>query len=157
GISWSELLPTPDNWTQIRNCPAIYRLTDPKGTARLFVFAGQGPGGTMHQSVSTDDGKTWSPMTSNSLVCIMPMCTIVPIDDGKGLLGQTNLRRPGETVDKKSNVVAQSISEDGGFTWSPWQVICDLPGLAPCEPELVRSPDGRQLLCLMRENSRIKG
>jgi hypothetical protein len=40
GRTWSELLPTPENWTQARNCPAIYRLTDPHGTARLFVFAG---------------------------------------------------------------------------------------------------------------------
>src|SRR5690606_26861941 len=36
--------------------------------------------------------------------------------------------------------------------WSPWRVVLDLPGLKPCEPMGVRSPDGGQLLCLIREN-----
>jgi hypothetical protein len=45
------------------------------------------------------------------------------------------------------------VSEDGGFTWSPWEIVLDIPGLKPCEPELVRSPSGDQLLCLIRENA----
>jgi hypothetical protein len=53
--------------------------------------------------------------------------------------------------------VAQSISEDGGFTWSPWRIVADLPGLKPCEPFIVRSPSKRQLLALLRENSRTHG
>src|SRR3989337_44278 len=64
----------------------------------------------------------------------------------------TNIRRPGETEEKRSNVIAQSLSEDGGFTWSPFRIVLDLPGLKPCEPEIVRSPSGNQLLCLIREN-----
>src|SRR3546814_8311288 len=60
--------------------------------------------------------------------------------------------RPGETEEKRSNVVAQSFSEDGGFTWSPYEIIVYSAGLKPCEPELIRSPDGKQLLCLMRQN-----
>ena len=156
GRTWSELLEVPRNWHGVRNCPAIYRLVDPEGTARLFVFAGQGPGGSMHQSVSLDDGRTWSPMKSNHLKCIMPFCTIVSVDSGKRLIGLTNIRRPGETKDKRSNVVAQSESTDGGFTWSPWQILVDLGELKPCEPEVIRSPDGKELLCLMRENLRTE-
>ncbi len=72
GKTWTEELPVPDSWWKVKNCPAIYRLTDPSGVARLFVFAGQGPDGSMHQSVSVDEGKTWSPMRSNGLVCVMP-------------------------------------------------------------------------------------
>ncbi|RBP40480.1 BNR repeat protein [Roseimicrobium gellanilyticum] len=152
GNTWSDLLPVPESWKTLKNCPSIYRLTDPKGKARLFVFAGQGPDGTMHQSVSEDDGKTWSPMVSNKLVCVMPFCTIIPVEGGKKLIGLTNIRRPGETKDTKSNILTQSISEDGGFTWSPWRIILDMGDLKPCEPYLVRSPDGKQLLCLIREN-----
>ena len=99
GRTWSELLPVPDNWKAVRNCPALYRLTDPQGVSRLFIFAGQGPDGAMQQSVSTDDGKTWSPMKSNGLVCVMPFCTIAPVEGGKKLIGLTNIRRPGETKD----------------------------------------------------------
>ncbi len=154
GRTWSDLLPVPESWKTVKNCPAIYRLTDPAGKARLIVFAGQGPDGTMHQSVSEDDGKSWSPMASNKLVCVMPFCTIVPVEGGKKLLGLTNTRRPGETKDKKSNILTQAISEDGGLTWTPWKIVLDLGDLKPCEPQVVRSPDGKQLLCLIRENEK---
>lgn len=156
GKSWSGELPVPENWWKVKNCPAIYRLTDPQGVARLVVFAGQGPDGTMQQSVSTDEGKTWSPMQSNGLVCVMPFCTIMPVEGGSRLIGLSNIRRPGETKDTKSNVVTQSESTDGGLTWSPWRILVDLGDLKPCEPEVLRSPDGRQLLCLMRENIRTE-
>jgi len=175
GRTWSDLLPVPESWHSVRNCPAIYRLVDPAnrdveagqppdvpvlepvralGHARLFVFAGQGPDGTMHVSHSEDEGRTWSEMRSTGLVCVMPFCSIVPVDGGKRLLGLTNIRRPGETKDPRSNVVAQSESTDGGMTWSPWRILLDLGDLKPCEPAVVRSPDGGQLLCLLRENHR---
>lgn len=154
GKTWSELLPVPPSWKTVRNCPTIYRLTDPAGVTRLVVYAGEGPDGAMHESHSLDDGKTWTPMRSLGLKCVMPFCTIVPIEGGKKLLGLSNTRRPGETKEVRSNVVTQSISTDGGLTWSPWRVILDLPGLVPCEPWVVRSPDGRQLLALIRENAK---
>ncbi len=156
GRTWSDLLPVPENWKDVRNCPALYRLTDPQGMSRLFVFAGQGPGGAMHQAVSTDDGKTWSPMRTNGLVCVMPFCTIVPVENGKKLIGLTNIRRPDETKDPRSNIIAQSESADGGLTWSPWRILLDLGELKPCEPEVIRSPSGKQLLCVMRENIRTQ-
>lgn len=159
GKSWSDLLPVPDNWTSVRNCPAIYQLADPVGKRRLIVFAGQGPGGSrqpdngmMHQSISEDGGKTWSPMAPNGLECVMPFCSIMAVEGGKKLLGLTNIRRPGDATDRYSNVITQSESLDGGLTWSPWKVILDLDPLRVCEPELIRSPDGRQILCLYREN-----
>ncbi|WP_414661734.1 sialidase family protein [Horticoccus sp. 23ND18S-11] len=154
GRTWSGLLPVPDSWKTVRNCPALYSLTDPKGVSRLFVFAGQGPDGKMAQAHSVDGGRTWTPMISNGLECVMPFCTIEPIEGGKKLLGLTNIRRPGETQEVRSNVIAQSVSADGGLTWTPFQIVLDLPGLKPCEPWVVRSPDGRELLCLIRENER---
>ena len=154
GRTWSELLSLPENWKTTRNCPTIYRLADPQGKARLFVFAGSGPGGDMHQAWSEDEGKTWTPMRGNGLTAVMPFCTIEPIESGKKLLAMTNIRRPGETKEVRSNVLAQSLSSDGGFTWTPWRIVLDLPGLKPCEPWIVRSPDGKQLLCLIRENEK---
>jgi hypothetical protein len=163
GRTWSDLLPVPENWSTTRNCPALYRLTDPSGVARLFVFAGQGPGGTkqpdngsMQMSFSSDEGRTWSPMKGIGLECVMPFCTIMPVEGGKKLIGLSNIRRPGETKDKKSNIITQSESTDGGLTWSPWRILVDLGDLKPCEPEVVRSPDGKQLLCLIRENVRTE-
>src|SRR5688572_21838730 len=69
GKTWSQLLPVPDNWKTVKNCPSIYRLTDRKGTTRLVVFAGRGPDGAMHEAHSDDGGKTWTPMKSIGLPC----------------------------------------------------------------------------------------
>jgi hypothetical protein len=154
GRTWSELLPVPDSWRTVRNCPTIYRLKDPSGKARLVVYAGSGPDGKMQRSYSEDDGKTWTPMESVGLECVMPFCSIEPIEGGKKLLGLTNIRRPGETKETRSNVIAQSVSSDGGLTWAPWRVILDLPGQKPCEPWVFRSPNGKQLLALLRENDK---
>ena len=154
GRTWSQLLDTPASWQTAKNCPTFYRLTDPRGVTRIVVFAGTGPGGDIHESHSTDDGKTWSPMKGIGLTGVMPFCAILPIDGGKKLLGLSNIRRPGEKIEKLSNILAQSTSTDGGLTWSPWQIILDLPGLKPCEPAVIRSPDGKQLLCLIRENAK---
>lgn len=156
GKTWSELLPTPENWREAKNCPSIYRLTGPDGVTRLMVFAGSGLDKQMQQSVSMDEGKTWSPMKSIGLVGVMPFTTIVPVDGGKKLIGLSNIRRDGDP-DSKSNCVSQSESTDCGFTWSPWRVIVDDPKLKPCEPAMIRSPDGKQLLCLIRENVRAAG
>jgi len=155
GKTWSELLPVPDSWRAVRNCPAIYRLIDPQGKARLFVFAVHGGG--LVSSHSADDGVIWTDMQRieglNMTQSVMPWCTIVPIEAGRKLLAATNARRA-DDPDPRSNNVVQSVSSDGGLTWGPVQVICDIPGYKPCEPCFVRSPDGEQLLCLMRENAR---
>ena len=67
GRTWSELLPVPESWNTVKNCPSLYRLTDPSGVARLFVFAGQGPDGTMQASHSLDEGRSWTSMQSVGL------------------------------------------------------------------------------------------
>jgi hypothetical protein len=165
GKTWGEMLPVPDNWATVQNDPTIYRLTDPGGTTRLLVFAGRwgtqrprGPDNTMQQAHSQDDGDTWTPMASNGLPCVMPFCSIEPVDGGRRLLGMTNIRpaenplAPVTPVGSPGNRIAQSYSEDGGLTWSPWRIALDIPPHVPCEPALIRSPDGKQLLCLMRNN-----
>ncbi|WP_052362405.1 sialidase family protein [Geminisphaera colitermitum] len=158
GLTWSELLDVPASWHETINCPTIYRLTAPDARARLMVFAGKGDRKrsiSLWRSYSEDDGKTWSEMEPIGLSgAVMPFCTIKPIDGGKRLLALTNLRREGKTIEKSSNIIAQSISADGGLTWGAWKIILDLPELNPCEPNLVRSPDGKQLLCLLRENDK---
>ena len=156
GRTWGPLLATPENWTAVRNCPSLYRLTDPSGVTRIFVFASRGPDGQMQEAHSSDEGRTWTPMSTVGLTCIMPFCTIVPIQGGKELLAQTNLKGS-QAKDEQSNVLGQSISKDGGFTWSAWRIVLRIPGLSPSEPEIVRSPNGRQLLCLIRENARKFG
>jgi hypothetical protein len=163
GLTWSENLETPENWQQHANCPPLYLLPDPSGKTRLFTYVNRGPNGLkMYCSFSEDEGNHWSPfepvMISNSttdtlIADVMPFTAIVPIDSGNRLLGVTNIRRPYEGG--FTNILAQSYSSDGGFTWSRWRIILDLGDpFVPCEPEIIRSPDGKQLLMLIRENNR---
>lgn len=156
GKTWSSLLAVPDNWSKVYNAPVIYRLPDASGHYRLFVFAARGPGGFMHQSYSDDNGETWSPMKSIGLKSIVAFTSVIPVEGGKKLLGQANFKPLG-AKDEKQNVIVQSISEDGGLTWAPWKTVLSIPGLSPSEPGIIRSPDGKQLLCLLRENARKFG
>jgi hypothetical protein len=54
--------------------------------------------------------------------------------------------------------VLQSVTRDGGMTWSEPVVACDGrqldDGQKPGEPDAFRSPDGNELACIMRENAR---
>ncbi len=154
GRTWTRMDENlPASWRQASNCPAIYRLKDPSGAGRLFVYAGCDTG-AMWASYSEDGGGTWSEMKAidDRKGPVMPWCTVTPIHGGKQLLAMTNIRPPG--MKKKWNVVAQSTSSDGGKSWSPYRVVTDVDGRNLCEPFLLRSPDGKELCCLMRENTR---
>jgi hypothetical protein len=148
GLTWSELLPVPDNWPTVKNCPCIHRLTDPHGVERLFVFAGNG---LMYQSVSLDQGRTWSPFEPNGLHCVVAPITIIPIP-GKRLLALYH--RGHSDKDRTPLAIWQSISSDGGLTWAPERKVAEREWADPCEPAVIRSPDGKQLAAVMRENSR---
>jgi len=150
GKTWSAPLDVPANWHDTANTPAIHRLVDPQGVARLVILAdgldwrrGGKPPYPMHQAVSEDDGQSWSPMKPNGLQGEVPPKTILSFDDGKRLVLWSDL--PG--------YVTQSESRDGGLTWSRERRILRIPARWG-QPAVTRSPDGRQLLMLLRENSR---
>lgn len=149
GLAWCSLLPVPENWSSIRNCPTIHRLTGPDGTARLFVFAGNGD---MSQSVSEDEGRTWSAMKSNGLKCVVAPINVLPIEDGSKY--RMWVHRGERDRDAPPLAIWQADSSDGGLTWTDFREILSVQDANPCEPAVVRSPDGKQFLMLMRENSR---
>ena len=151
GLTWTDLLPTPNNWGEISSCPCIFRMSDSKGVERLFVFAGRGK---HHSSMSKDGGNTWTPMKETGLFKPGGNTAIIPIDNGRRYLllmqrGPTDAPR-----DEMPNAIWQAVSSDGGQTWKDYRKVCEVQGAVPCEPDLIRSPDGKQIACLMRENSR---
>lgn len=150
GRTWSAKLDVPNSWWTTSNTPTIHRLVDPKGVARLIVFAGgldwdrEGkPPYPMHQAISEDDGKTWSEMTRNGVEGEVPPKSVVPFDGGARLVMWTDL--PGYVV--------QSESLDGGLSWRVTRPVLEVPHRWS-QPAVLRSPDGRTLLMLLRENSR---
>ena len=52
-------------------------------------------------------------------------------------------------------IVYKTISTDGGLTWGAPVAIASLPNVDLCEPGLIRSPDGRTIAVLLRENRRV--
>ena len=149
GLTWIDMLPTPQNWLTVKSCPCIFRLTDTSGVERMFVIAGNPK---LYQSMSLDEGKTWTPMKWNGLYKPGGNTTIIPVEGG-----HKHLMHVQHKSHKKQSryTVWQAISSDGGLTWDDYREVCGVPDADPCEPCLVRSPNGRQLLCLMRENSSV--
>lgn len=154
GLTWTRLDDQlPPGFSTHQNCPSIYRLVDPEGKARLWVWSAakgtrKGPG--MPSIMSEDEGKTWKEMPPIGFPCVMTFSSIVKLKDGRYL----GLYHKGpEGADKPPLGVFQSITADGGFTWSEPKVVAKVDEKNPCEPFVFRSPDGNELCCLMRENT----
>ena len=58
-------------------------------------------------------------------------------------------------AERRGHFTVYSVrSRDGGLTWGELKPVCTHESASLCEPGVVRSPDGRQLAMLLRENSR---
>ena len=153
GLTWSERLPVPENWATSKEVPTIHRVIDPQGTKRLIMFSGLYP---IRMAVSEDDGKKWTPLKPiGDFGGVVVMASVVRLanDDYIALFHDDGrfLHNAGKTTKFQ---VFKIISKDGGLTWSQPEVIVEHPTAHLCEPGAVRSPDGKQLAILLRENSR---
>lgn len=153
GRTWSERLPVPDDWSTSLETPTIHRTVDRIGRKRLLLFSGLYP---IRMSVSEDDGRTWTPLRPiGDFGGIVAMADVVRLRDGRYM---AVFHDDGRFISAKPQVrgfkVYKTLSSDGGLTWSAPAVIAQHPQADLCEPGIVRSPDGRQLAMLMRENSR---
>jgi hypothetical protein len=148
GRTWTRLDDMlPAGFKKHRNCPSIYRLVDPAGKERLWVFSAHP---NMPRIVSEDGGKTWKEMEPLGFPCVMTFSSVVRLKDGRHLV--LYHKSPGG-ADKAPLQVLQTFTADGGVTWSEPRVVAAVPGKNPCEPFAFRSPDGNELCCLMRENT----
>jgi hypothetical protein len=156
GLTWSERLPVPENWATSKEVPTLYRVIDKHGVKRLIMFSGLHP---IRMAVSEDDGTTWSPLEPiGDFGGVVAMASVERLrdgdymalfhDDGRFLHGSG--KRSGKFI------VYKTLSKDGGLTWSEPVGIATLPDVHLCEPGLIRSPDGKQMAVLLRENSRTR-
>lgn len=153
GKTWSDRLPVPENWATSLETPTIHRMLAPDGKKRLIVFSGLYP---IRRSVSEDDGVAWTPLEPiGDFGGIVAMADVVRLRDGRYMaVFHDDGRFIAATRQPAAFKVYKTLSADGGLTWSAPVVIAQHPQAHLCEPGLVRSPDGRQLAMLMRENSR---
>jgi hypothetical protein len=154
GKTWVRLDETlPPGYARHQNCPSIYRLVDPSGKERLWVFSaalGKRGGPGMPSIMSEDAGKTWKEMPPLGFPCVMTFSSVTRLKDGR-YLGLYHKGPDGR--DRAPLEVLQTITADGGFTWSKPKVVAAVAGKNPCEPFVFRSPDGKELCTLMRENT----
>jgi len=163
GRSWSERLSTPENWATSRETPTLFRLIDPHGKPRILLFSGRP--GLIRIAYSEDEGETWTPLQpirtpGPAFGGIVAMSSVVPLRDGSYMAlfhddGRW-LRDPPEHPEGKRFRVFQSVSDDGGLSWSQPEVIAEDDEVHLCEPGAIRSPDGRTIAVLLRENSRTR-
>ncbi len=160
GLTWSGRLPVPDNWATSKETPTIHRVIGPDGKKRLILFSGLYP---VRMSVSADDGLTWPPLGPvGDWGGIVAMSSVVELrpgpgrymalfhDDGRFFQAEPRpLKPPVFTVYK-------TLSDDGGLTWSRPEPVFASSTIQLCEPGAVRSPDGRTLAVLLREESRTR-
>ena len=155
----SERLPTPDNWSTSKEVPTIHRVVDAKGVKRLILWSGLYPA---RIAVSENDGVSWSPLKpAGDWGGIVVMGSVEKLkapghylamfhDDGRFFKGIGVRAKP-----VVFNLL-QTLSTDGGLTWSYPQTIMKRSDIHLCEPGIIRSPDGKELAALLRENSRTK-
>ncbi len=153
GRSWGERLPVPENWATSKETPTIHRVIDKTGTKRLILFSGLYP---IRMSVSEDDGVEWTPLAPiGDFGGIVAMGCVERLKNGDYL---ALFHDDGRFIRKggapRKFLVYKTLSRDGGLTWGDPQPIATHPVAHLCEPGLVRSPDGKQIAVLLRENSR---
>jgi len=153
GLTWSERLPVPENWAGSKEVPTLYRVIDRQDKKRLIIFSGLYP---IRMAVSEDEGLSWTPLKPiGDFGGVVAMSSVVRLKNGNYMAlfhdDGRFLRGSGKRVKFQ---VFKTISKDGGLTWSRPEVIAEHPTAHICEPGAIRSPDGKQIALLLRENSR---
>lgn len=153
GRTWSDRLPTPENWATSQEVPIVYQVDDPQGRKRLILFSGLYP---IRMAVSEDDGGSWSELRPiGDFGGIVAMSDLVRLRDGRWMAMFHDDGRFFRAGGRPTGIftVYKTLSEDG-LKWSEPEIVVRHPEAHLCEPGIVRSPDGRQLAVLLRENSR---
>jgi len=158
GRTWSDRLPTPASWATSLETPTLHRVIDAEGSKRVLLWSGRYPART---ALSEDDGQTWSELNPvGPWGGIVVMSSVIPLrsgagqylalfhDDGRYISQEPRTQQP--TV----FTLYKTLSRDGGLSWEQPVAVFQSAEVHLCEPGAIRSPDGRQLAGLLRENAR---
>jgi hypothetical protein len=158
GKTWSDRLPVPENWSTSKEVPTLHRVIGPDGKKRIIMFSGLYP---CRMAVTEDDGATWSDLKAvGDWGGIVTMGCVTDLKTGPGHYmamfhddGRFFTAKPYQTK-PITFTLYKTLSTDGGLTWSSPESIDSSSSHHICEPGIIRSPDGKQLAVLLRENTR---
>jgi hypothetical protein len=166
GLRWSDRLPTPESWKTSLEVPTIFRTIDPQSRKHLILFSGLYPARLAH---SEDDGITWSELEpAGTWGGVVVMASMSALNTGKGHYmalfhddlrymtsdGQEKYKEDNKLNDQTLFTLYKTFSFDGGLTWSKPEPILSRRDMNLCEPGMIRSPDGKTIAVLLRENAR---
>jgi len=165
GLTWSDRLPVPDNWASSQEVPTFYPVEDNSGNKRIIMFSGKSPA---RMAVSEDQGQHWSPLKKigdwGGIVLMGDMISLnrkghymaLFHDDQRFFTPKGRPEHEQEWAQQRLQqfTLFKTLSTDGGCTWSYPDTIFSSRLIHLCEPGVVRSPDGKQIAVLLRENSR---
>jgi BNR repeat-like domain len=157
GLTWSDRLPTPASWATSREVPTIHRVIDAAGKKRLIMWSGLYPA---RLAVSEDDGASWSELKSaGDWGGIVVMGFVGELDKAGHYLAMFHddgryFAKDGVSKKPVEFRLYKTFSKDGGLSWSAPEVVQKETAVHLCEPGMIRSPDGKQMAVLLRENSR---
>ena len=158
GKTWSERLATPSSWATSKETPTIHRLTDAHGKSRLLLWSGLYPART---SISEDEGKSWTELSpAGNWGGIVVMSALEPVRGQKGAYAayfhdDGRFFHDGK-IATGIFTMFRSLTLDGGLTWAAPTTILSRGDLHLCEPGIIRSPNGKTLAMLLRENKRVR-
>ena len=158
GLTWSDRLPTPINWKTSKEVPTLHRVIGPDGKKRIIMWSGLYPS---RLAVSEDDGGNWSPLKEAGDwggIVVMGFVESVGLKKGHYLAMFHDDGRFYAKNGKKTGIFTlfKTFSEDGGVTWKNPEEVFKSDEVHLCEPGFIRSPDGKRIAVLLRENSRRK-
>ena len=139
----------PKEYAACRNCPTFQRLDTSDGVRkRMFVFSSHG-GNPLGRMYSEDNGATWHTLPAVDYLCSeMPPTGLVRLADGRSALFGQQPKPDGV----RGQDVWMSVTSDGGMTWGRPRVVASAKNKDLCEPFAIRSPDGRSIALIMRED-----
>lgn len=158
GLTWSERQPTPASWATSKEVPTLHRVVGPDGTKRIIMWSGLYPA---RLAVTEDDGANWSELKPvGDWGGIVVMGFVEALNTGPGHY-MAMFHDDGRFFTKDPKLsdtfkLYKTFSKDGGLTWSFPEVVYQSSEIHLCEPGCIRSPDGKRLAVLLRENARRK-
>ncbi len=152
GKTWSDRLPTPDSFATSKETPTLFNL----GQGNLILFSGLFP---IRAARSNDHGRTWSQLEPiGSFGGIVAMGGLAELPQRKLVAFFHDDGRFFTQAGKAAGTFSlfQTDSADRGLTWSAPRAIWSGSDIHLCEPGVLKSPDGKRIALLLRENRRKK-
>lgn len=171
GETWEEKTDIPTSWSNSYETPTIYKLNMTDGTTKLILISGRPRSfgaveGGWDSSISTDNGETWTEYerfcetlaNGNRNETVVAMASLIQLKDENGNFIDKWMgvyHDGGSFVNYKSYL---TFDENGNQQWStPEAYLAKYRSIESshqiCEVGLFRSPDGKRIVGLARNQS----